>query len=249
MELIVDNFAGGGGASTGIELAVGRPVDIAINHDPDAIAMHKVNHPFTRHYCESVWEVNPKEICEGNPVGLMWLSPEGNYAAIQQSDEFTFSVEMNFDTDTAQLYEVNGGKGGIAENDRTDDNIRLSKIKISEYTQDKTFAYSYGSFNVVHLDLGTEERKNAVSEALKNIINNVYNGKMNGVQPYKNLLEQITPAAEFMHASQGHLICLEYALQNAESSKGQVVQVQRERWRRQHRLLRKISQYELQGSG
>ena len=76
VELIVDNFAGGGGASTGIELAVGRPVDIAINHDPDAIAMHKVNHPFTRHYCESVWEVNPKEICEGNPVGLMWLSPD-----------------------------------------------------------------------------------------------------------------------------------------------------------------------------
>lgn len=144
---------------------------------------------------------------------------EGNYAAIQQSDEFTFSVEMNFDTDTAQLYEVNGGKGGIAESDRTDDNVRLSKIKISEYMQDKTFAYSYGSFNVVHLDIGTEERKNAVSEALKNIINNVYNGKMNGVQPYKNLLEQITPAAEFMHASQGHLSCLEYALRNAQEDK------------------------------
>lgn len=76
MELIVDNFAGGGGASTGIELATGRRVDIAINHDPDAIAMHKVNHPFTQHFCESVWEVNPKEICEGNPVGLMWLSPD-----------------------------------------------------------------------------------------------------------------------------------------------------------------------------
>lgn len=75
-ELIVDNFAGGGGASTGIELATGRPVDIAINHDPDAILMHKTNHPYTRHYCESVWEVNPKEICGGHPVGLMWLSPD-----------------------------------------------------------------------------------------------------------------------------------------------------------------------------
>lgn len=59
-ELIVDNFAGGGGASTGIELATGRPVDIAINHDPDAIAMHKANHPYTTHYCESVWDVDPK---------------------------------------------------------------------------------------------------------------------------------------------------------------------------------------------
>lgn len=75
-ELIVDNFAGGGGASTGIELAMGRPVDIAINHDPDAILMHKTNHPFTTHYCESVWEVNPAEICGGHPVALMWLSPD-----------------------------------------------------------------------------------------------------------------------------------------------------------------------------
>ena len=75
-ELIVDNFAGGGGASTGIELAVGRPIDIAINHDPDAIAMHSVNHPHTQHYCESVWDVNPAEICGGQPVGLMWLSPD-----------------------------------------------------------------------------------------------------------------------------------------------------------------------------
>lgn len=75
-ELIVDNFAGGGGASTGIELATGRPVDIAINHDPDAILMHKTNHPLTKHYCESVWDVNPAEICAGRSVGLMWLSPD-----------------------------------------------------------------------------------------------------------------------------------------------------------------------------
>lgn len=75
-ELIVDNFAGGGGASTGIELATGRPVDIAINHDPYAILMHQTNHPYTKHYCESVWDVDPTEICAGHPVGLMWLSPD-----------------------------------------------------------------------------------------------------------------------------------------------------------------------------
>ena len=75
-EMIVDNFAGGGGASTGIELATGRPVDIAINHDPDAIAMHMINHPYTKHYCESVWDVDPKKICAGRKVGLMWLSPD-----------------------------------------------------------------------------------------------------------------------------------------------------------------------------
>ncbi len=73
-ELIVDNFAGGGGASTGIELATGRPVDIAVNHDPDAVLMHKTNHPFTRHYCENVWDVDPVEICRGRPVGLAWFS-------------------------------------------------------------------------------------------------------------------------------------------------------------------------------
>ena len=74
-ELIVDNFAGGGGASTGIEAAMGRPVDVAINHDPDAIAMHVVNHPHTRHYCESVWDVDPRVVCGGRPVGLAWFSP------------------------------------------------------------------------------------------------------------------------------------------------------------------------------
>ena len=76
MELIVDNFAGGGGASTGIEMATGRSVDIAINHAPDAIAMHRANHPHTRHYCEDVWQVDPVEACAGNPVGLAWFSPD-----------------------------------------------------------------------------------------------------------------------------------------------------------------------------
>lgn len=75
-ELIVDNFAGGGGASTGIELATGRVVNIAINHDPAAILMHKTNHPFTEHYQESVWDVNPKELCKGQSVGLAWFSPD-----------------------------------------------------------------------------------------------------------------------------------------------------------------------------
>ena len=75
-ELIVDNFAGGGGASTGIELATGVSVDIAINHDPEAIKMHKMNHPNTKHYCESVWDVDPVEACKGHPVGLAWFSPD-----------------------------------------------------------------------------------------------------------------------------------------------------------------------------
>lgn len=65
-EKIVDSFAGGGGASTGIELATGRVVDIAINHDPDAILMHKTNHPHTVHYQASVWDVDPLEVTGGS---------------------------------------------------------------------------------------------------------------------------------------------------------------------------------------
>lgn len=75
-ELVVDNFAGGGGASTGIEAAIGRPVDIAINHDAEAIAMHEANHPETRHFTEDVWNVDPVEACGGRPVGLAWFSPD-----------------------------------------------------------------------------------------------------------------------------------------------------------------------------
>lgn len=75
-EIIVDNFAGGGGASTGIELAAGRPVAIAINHDPSAILLHKTNHPFTEHLQASVWDVDPVEVCRGRPVGLAWFSPD-----------------------------------------------------------------------------------------------------------------------------------------------------------------------------
>ena len=75
-ELLVDNFAGGGGASTGIELATGYSVDIAINHDPEAIRMHKANHPNTKHYCENVWAVDPVKACGGHPVALAWFSPD-----------------------------------------------------------------------------------------------------------------------------------------------------------------------------
>ncbi|EJG2012735.1 DNA cytosine methyltransferase [Vibrio parahaemolyticus] len=75
-EIVVDNFAGGGGASTGMELGLNRHVDIAINHDPAAIDMHKMNHPETKHYCESVWDVDPIEACDGRPVGLAWFSPD-----------------------------------------------------------------------------------------------------------------------------------------------------------------------------
>lgn len=75
-KMIVDNFAGGGGASTGIEMATGISVDIAINHDPEAIRMHKTNHPGTKHYCESVWSVDPIEACAGHKVALAWFSPD-----------------------------------------------------------------------------------------------------------------------------------------------------------------------------
>ena len=75
-EIIVDNFAGGGGASTGIELAIGRSVDIAINHDLNAVAMHTTNHPDTLHYCESVYSVRPKVATAGRRVGLAWFSPD-----------------------------------------------------------------------------------------------------------------------------------------------------------------------------
>ncbi len=75
-EIIVDNFAGGGGASTGIEMALGRCVDIAINHDPEAVALHQMNHPQTKHYCESVWDIHPSQAVQSRPVGLAWFSPD-----------------------------------------------------------------------------------------------------------------------------------------------------------------------------
>jgi len=74
--LIIDNFAGGGGASTGIEAALGRNIDYAINHDPQAVAMHKANHPKTYHFCEDVWEVEPRTVTKGREVALAWFSPD-----------------------------------------------------------------------------------------------------------------------------------------------------------------------------
>lgn len=75
-EIIVDNFAGGGGASCGIEAATGKPINIAVNHDPEAIAMHQMNHPHTQHFCENVWDIDPVKVCAGRRVGLAWFSPD-----------------------------------------------------------------------------------------------------------------------------------------------------------------------------
>lgn len=75
-EIVVDCFAGGGGASTGIEAALGRSVDIAINHDREAVELHRVNHPHARHYCEDIFQVDPLEATGGRPVGLAWFSPD-----------------------------------------------------------------------------------------------------------------------------------------------------------------------------
>jgi DNA (cytosine-5)-methyltransferase 1 len=75
-ELIIDLFAGGGGASTGIEWALGRSPDIAVNHNRHAVLMHQVNHPHTKHFCESVFDVVPQVVCDGRPVGYLWMSPD-----------------------------------------------------------------------------------------------------------------------------------------------------------------------------
>lgn len=75
-DLIIDCFAGGGGASVGIEMALGRPVDIAVNHDPQAIRMHKTNHPDTLHLTEDIFKVDLKQYVAGRHVALMWASPD-----------------------------------------------------------------------------------------------------------------------------------------------------------------------------
>lgn len=74
--LVIDSFAGGGGASTGIEWALGRPVDIAINHDEDAIGLHAANHPCTEHLASNIWKVDPAVHCAGREVALLWASPD-----------------------------------------------------------------------------------------------------------------------------------------------------------------------------
>lgn len=75
-EIIVDLFAGGGGASEGIRMAMGRNPDIAINHNPQAVSCHRANHPDTLHMCEDVWNVPPTYATKGRPVGLLWASPD-----------------------------------------------------------------------------------------------------------------------------------------------------------------------------
>jgi DNA (cytosine-5)-methyltransferase 1 len=75
-EIIIDSFAGGGGASTGIYMALGRHPEVAINHDELAVAMHAANHPSTDHYCKSVYQVDPRDAAKGRPVGLLWASPD-----------------------------------------------------------------------------------------------------------------------------------------------------------------------------
>lgn len=74
--IITDCFAGGGGASLGIEMALGRSPDIAVNHDPEAVAMHAANHPNTHHLCGDIWDVRPSEACAGRDVALAWFSPD-----------------------------------------------------------------------------------------------------------------------------------------------------------------------------
>lgn len=78
-ELVIDSFAGGGGASLGIEMGLGRAVNIAINHDAEAVAMHAANHPLTDHYCQDVWQADPVQVTQGRPVGLAWFSPDCTY--------------------------------------------------------------------------------------------------------------------------------------------------------------------------
>ena len=80
--LTVDNFAGGGGASLGIEKALGRPVDIAINHDAEAVAMHRLNHPATIHYLQDVWSVDPAEVARRGPISLAWFSPDCTHFSV-----------------------------------------------------------------------------------------------------------------------------------------------------------------------
>lgn len=84
--LVVDLFAGGGGASLGIELALGRPVDLAINHDATALAAHRANHPRTRHLTADVWEVRPIDAVGGEAVDVLWASPDCTHFSVAKGD-------------------------------------------------------------------------------------------------------------------------------------------------------------------
>ena len=93
-EMIVDSFAGGGGASEGIEWALGRPVDVAINHDPEAIEMHRRNHPGTKHYTQDIWAVDPVEVCRGRRVGALWSSPSCTHFSRAKGSANPLSAEI-----------------------------------------------------------------------------------------------------------------------------------------------------------
>jgi DNA (cytosine-5)-methyltransferase 1 len=80
--LIIDLFAGGGGASLGIEAAMGRPIDVAINHDPIALAVHAANHPHTLHIATDIWAVKPHDVAKGRPVALLWASPDCTHFSV-----------------------------------------------------------------------------------------------------------------------------------------------------------------------
>jgi DNA (cytosine-5)-methyltransferase 1 len=84
--LIVDLFAGGGGASTALEAALGRSVDIAINHDPIALAVHRANHPGTTHLEADIWEADPRATCGGRPVAVLWASPDCTHFSVAKGD-------------------------------------------------------------------------------------------------------------------------------------------------------------------
>jgi len=93
-ELIIDLFAGGGGASEGIRMATGRDPDIAINHDEIAIAMHRENHPGTKHYIDDIWKVKPLDATQGRPVGLLWASPDCKHFSVAKGAALFRSKEI-----------------------------------------------------------------------------------------------------------------------------------------------------------
>jgi len=84
--LVIDLFAGGGGASVGLEAALGRPVDLAINHSPTALAVHRANHPATRHLEADIWEVRPGEATGGLPVDVLWASPDCTHFSVAKGN-------------------------------------------------------------------------------------------------------------------------------------------------------------------
>jgi site-specific DNA-cytosine methylase len=105
--MIVDLFAGGGGASLGIKLALHRDPDIAINHDIDAVAMHAMNHPNTKHFCQDVWKVVPTHATMGQPVDLLWASPDCKHFSKAQGFPDSYVIDVGADgrklTKTAQV--------------------------------------------------------------------------------------------------------------------------------------------------